>query len=139
MNGTILILSIGVLIFLGGVLARYYRQRRFGQMLDIVFLRVLLPRRDSDSDEKRETTRDFKEQISLMEQLLVAFRSMGDSGLLSRFFGGTSLSLEVVSHAGEISLVVVAPTHIRSTIEKLITSMYSDALIDAIDEMNIFE
>lgn len=47
-------------------------------MLDIVFLRVLLPRRDSDSDEKRETTRDFKEQISLMEQLLVAFRSMGD-------------------------------------------------------------
>lgn len=55
-------------------------------MLDIVFLRVLLPRRDSDSDEKRETTRDFKEQISLMEQLLVAFRSMGDSGLLSRFF-----------------------------------------------------
>lgn len=68
------------------MLVRYYRQRRFGQMLDIVFLRVLLPRRDSDSDEKRETTRDFKEQISLMEQLLVAFRSMGDIGVLSRFF-----------------------------------------------------
>lgn len=108
-------------------------------MLDIVFLRVLLPRRDSESDEKRETTRDFKEQISLMEQLLVGFRSLGENGFFSRFFGAASLSLEIVSHAGEISLVVVAPAKIRGAIEKLITGMYSDALVESIDEMNIFE
>jgi hypothetical protein len=113
MNGITLAISAGVLVFFGVLLARYYRHRRFGQMLDIVFLRVLLPRRDSDSDEKRETTRDFKEQISLMEQLLVGFRSMGENGFMSRFFGASSLSLEIVSHAGEISLVVVAPTKIR--------------------------
>lgn len=113
MNGILLIILAGIAIVFGVLLARYYRHRRFGQMLDIVFLRVLLPRRDSDSDEKRETTRDFKEQISLMEQLLVGFRSMGENGFLSRFFGNTSLSLEVVSHGGEISLIVVTPAKIK--------------------------
>ena len=42
----------------------------FSHMSEILFLRVTLPRKDSDSDEKRETSKDFKEQISLMEQLL---------------------------------------------------------------------
>jgi hypothetical protein len=55
-------------------------------MLDMVFLRVILPRKDSDSDEKRETSRDFKEQVSLMEQLLMALRSLLDAGFMARFF-----------------------------------------------------
>ncbi len=108
-------------------------------MLDMIFLRVLLPRRDSDSDEKRETSRDFKEQVSLMEQLLAAFRSLGDDGFFTRFFGGTSLSLEILSHKGEITLMVVVPSTIRLSIEKLIAGAYPDALIEEIEEINIFE
>jgi len=99
MNGILLAILLGICFAFVIRLAWYYRRRRFDQMLDIVFLRVLLPRKDSDTDEKRETTRDFKEQISLMEQLLVAFRSLSEAGFLNRFFGNTSLSLEVVSHA----------------------------------------
>lgn len=99
MNGIFVAILFGICIAFAIWLAWYYRRRRFDQMLDIVFLRVLLPRKDSDTDEKRETTRDFKEQISLMEQLLVGFRSLGETGFLNRFFGNTSLSLEVVSHA----------------------------------------
>lgn len=87
MNGLLIIvlglLGLGLVIF--GI--RYQRSQRFGQMLDMVFLRVLLPRKDSDSDEKRETSRDFKEQVSLMEQLLVALRSISESGFFSRIFG----------------------------------------------------
>ena len=139
MNGIFVAILFGICIAFAIWLAWYYRRRRFDQMLDIVFLRVLLPRKDSDTDEKRETTRDFKEQISLMEQLLVGFRSLGETGFLNRFFGNTSLSLEVVSHAWEISLMVVTPAKIRGAIEKLITSMYSDALVEAVDELNIFE
>jgi hypothetical protein len=99
MNGILLAIPLGICIAFAVWLAWYYRRRRFDQMLDIVFLRVLLPRKDSEADEKRETTRDFKEQISLMEQLLVGFRSLSEGGFLNRFFGNTSLSLEVVSHA----------------------------------------
>ena len=99
MNGILVAIPLGICIVFAIWLAWYYRRRRFDQMLDIVFLRVLLPRKDSDSDEKRETTRDFKEQISLMEQLLVGFRSLSEAGFLNRFFGNTSLSLEVESHA----------------------------------------
>jgi len=36
-------------------------------------------------------------------------------------------------------LIVATPANIRGSIEKLITSMYSDALVEAVDEFNIFE
>ena len=108
-------------------------------MLEMVFLRVLLPRKDSDTDEKRETSKDFKEQVSLMEQLLVAFRSIGETSFFKRLFHEINLSLEVVSHNGEIIMVVATPKKIQKAVEKLITGIYTDALIDEIDEINIFE
>ncbi len=35
-----------------------------------VHLQVLIPRKDSDADAKQDNSKDFKEYISLMEQLL---------------------------------------------------------------------
>ncbi len=108
--------------------------------LDLVFIRVLLPRRDSDSDEKRETSKDFKEQVSLMEQLLASWHSLGSSSLLSRFLGSSvHFALEILSHRGEITLMVVTPRSYRASAEKLIIALYPDALIEAQEEVNIFE
>ena len=42
----------------------------------MAFLRVTMSRKDSDTDEKKEVIRDFKEQISLMEQLLSNLKSL---------------------------------------------------------------
>ena len=41
----------------------------------MTFLRILIPKKDSEMDEKKETVRDFKEQISLMEQLLSSLKT----------------------------------------------------------------
>jgi hypothetical protein len=85
--------------------------------IDLVFLRVVLPRKDSDSDEKRETSKDFKEQVSLMEQLLASFHSLGSGGLFARVFGHSPhLSLEILSHKGEITLRVVTSGAERATL-----------------------
>lgn len=40
----------------------------------MVFLRVTMARKDSDLDEKKETIKDFREQISIMEQLLASLK-----------------------------------------------------------------
>jgi hypothetical protein len=42
----------------------------------MAFLRVLIPKKDSEQDERKDTTRDFKEQVSLMEQLLASLKSL---------------------------------------------------------------
>ncbi len=87
MMNDIIVFAILITLLGGGWAFSYFRKRReFGTMLDMVFLRVILPRKDSDSDEKRETSRDFKEQVSLMEQLLMALRSLLDAGFMARFF-----------------------------------------------------
>ena len=49
------------------------------------------------------------------------------------------VSLEILSHKGEISLIVVVPKESRLNVEKMITGLYSDALVEEIDEPNIFE
>ncbi len=108
-------------------------------MLGMVFLRVLLPRKDSDADEKKETSRDFKEQVSLMEQLLSSLRSIGQGSIFARALGGRSFSLEIVANEQEIFFYVVVPKEMRLLFEKQITGFYPDAVIDATPEVNIFE
>jgi hypothetical protein len=47
--------------------------------LKLGFFKVTIPKKDSDLDEKRETLKDFKEAISLMEQLLSSLKSIQSS------------------------------------------------------------
>jgi hypothetical protein len=42
----------------------------------MVFLRVVIARKDSESDERKETVKDFREQISIMEQLFASLKSL---------------------------------------------------------------
>jgi hypothetical protein len=44
--------------------------------LELSFLKITMPKKDSDLDEKKETTKDFKEMIGLMEQLLASLKSI---------------------------------------------------------------
>jgi type IV secretory pathway TraG/TraD family ATPase VirD4 len=132
-----------IVVCLIAALYWFYRflhaSKLFSHMSEMVFLRVTLPRKDSDSDEKRETSKDFKEQVSLMEQLLAGLHAVGSSGIVSRFFGRMDISLEILSHYSEVTLMVVTPRESRLNVEKMITGLYSDALVEEIDEPNIFE
>lgn len=72
-----IIIVITILISIS-CLAFLYMKRRvdFRRSIDMAFLRVLIPKKDSEQDERKDTTRDFKEQISLMEQLLASLKSL---------------------------------------------------------------
>jgi hypothetical protein len=51
----------------------------------MTFLRVLIPKKESDLDEKKETLHDFKAHISLMEQLLASLKALSSSGWKTKF------------------------------------------------------
>ena len=68
----ILFITIALIVFIGAFYLRIRRKVALKRSLDMVFLRVIIARKDSDSDEKKETVKDFREQISIMEQLLAS-------------------------------------------------------------------
>ena len=125
-----------------GLAILYWHMRRrtaIDRSLGMVFLRVIIARKDSDSDEKKETVKDFREQISIMEQLLASMKSLHSSAFKSWFFGQEYLSLEYVAHQDEIYFYVVVPKKSKLLVEKQIIGFYPDCLIEETPEVNIFE
>lgn len=106
---------------------------------DMVFLRVLMARKDSDSDEKKETTRDFREQISLMEQLLSSLKSLYRGTFSAWVLGQDYISLEYTAHKNEIYFYIVVPRKAKLLVEKQIIGFYPDCIITETGEVNIFE
>jgi hypothetical protein len=107
--------------------------------LGMVFLRVIIARKDSDMDEKKETVKDFREQISIMEQLFASLKSLHSSAFKSWFFGQEYISLEYVAHQNELYFYIVVPKKSKLLVEKQIIGFYPDCLIEETPEVNIFE
>ncbi|MDQ5968778.1 MAG: hypothetical protein QG561_963 [Patescibacteria group bacterium] len=120
----------------------YWQIRRsiaMDRSLGMVFLCVIIARKDSDSDEKKETVKDFREQISIMEQLFASLKSLHSSVFKSWFFGQEYLSLEYVAHQNELYFYIVVPKKSKLLVEKQIIGFYPDCLIEETPEVDIFE
>lgn len=132
----IIIATIALLFFFWWQYRTNIAKRRSKEM---AFLRVVMVRKDSDSDEKKETIRDFKEQISLMEQLLSNLKSLYRGNFLGWLLGQEYISFEYTAHANEIYFYIVVPRKSKLLVEKQIIGFYPDCLIEETSEINIFE
>lgn len=115
-----------------------YGKVTFRRSLETAFFRVMLPRKDSDLDDRKETVRDFKEWTGIMEQFLASLRSLSEGGLREKLFGADGISFEYVAEDGEIFFYVAVPKKARVLIEKQITGFYPDAVVEEVPEPNIF-
>ena len=75
-------LAITIAFFV--VLKILRNKENYKRTLNLTFLKVTLPKKDSDLDEKKETTKDFKEMIGLMEQLYSSLKSIHQGLLLGK-------------------------------------------------------
>ncbi len=121
------------------VLVSIRRKAEFLRSIDMVFLRVVIARKDSESDERRETVKDFREQISIMEQLLASLKSLYSHSIKSWLLGQDYISLEYIAHKQEIFFYIVVPRKAKILVEKQITGFYPDAFVEETEEVNIFE
>ena len=139
MNFTIIILIIWFIIslFIGIYLLR--RKENLKRSLRLTFLMITMPKKNSDLDEKQETTKDFKEMVSLMEQLLASLNSISSNKLKKKVLWQDHISLEYVAHNSEIYFYVVCPFNYKNLIEKQINWFYPDAIIEETPEKNIFK
>lgn len=134
----IIFIAISVLFALFALYISIRRKVSFKRSVDMVFLRVIIARKDSDSDEKKETVKDFREQISIMEQLFASLKSLYSHTVSGWLFGQEYISLEYVAHEEEIYFYVVVPRKAKLLVEKQIIGFYPDCLIEETEEVNIF-
>lgn len=133
----LILLSIIIVIFVTiKIIKRRYDYLR---TLNLCFLKVTLPKKDSELDTKKETTKDFKEAVSLMEQLYSSLKSLSSRKLSKRFFWQDLISFEYIAHENEIYFYVVIPKQYKYLIEKQINWFYTDAIIEETTEINIFK
>ncbi len=137
----IVIISLLLVIIIAFFMVIFFVRKRvdFKRALNLSFLRVTLPKKESELDEKKETTKDFKEMIGLMEQLLSSLKSIYSNTIISKIIGQDIISFEYISHKDEILFYVIVPKKHKILIEKQINWFYADAVIEETTELNIFE
>ena len=115
--------------------------RRERQM---VFLQVLMPKKESKEDKERvseqfSTGKSFKDVVAVMDHLYQSLYGIYDSHKIRRHFRGQPFfAIEYAALAGEILFFFIVPRKHVSFCEKQITSFYPDAVIDEVDDYNIF-
>lgn len=135
-----LFILLCILVGIIGIAIIFLRKKtQYKRTLDTTFLRVTLPKKDSDLDSRKETTKDFKEYIGLMEQLLASLKSTQSSKILKKILGQDILTLEYIVHENEILFYVTCGKDYKKLLEKQINGFYPDAIIEETLEINIFE
>ena len=92
--------EIGIAIFIVLVLSLWLflyslrRKENYRRSLKLCFLKITMPKKDSQLDEKNETTKDFKETIAIMEQLLSSLKSIYSKKIHKKILWQDLISLE---------------------------------------------
>ncbi len=143
----IFLVSIGILLALAAVCSVVLWLLRLGadreREKDMVFLQILMPKKESKEDKEIESEqfssgKTFKDVLGIMDHLFHTLSSLKISGIRRYWKGSHFFSLEYAALAGEILTFVVAPRRIVPLIEKHLTSFYPDAVIDIVEDYNIF-
>ncbi len=102
------------------------------------FLKVTLPREDSQKDKEKATEKDFREKIGIMEQLYRGLHEIRELTLSNRIrvwlFDHALVSFEMIVEQKELSFYVVTDEHYADLVEKQITSFYTSADIQMFNE-----
>ena len=70
----IAIIIIFIFSFFGLKILR--KKEDYKRTLNLTFLQVTMPKKNSQLDEKEDTAKDFKEMVSIMEQLYSSLKSI---------------------------------------------------------------
>lgn len=138
------LIILGLIIF--SLLLWWFLRSRanHNRCLEMVFLKVLIPKKESKEDREKESgqyagEKDFKEVIGVMAHFFEAVHSIYDNDIKHKIFGQDFFSLEYAVFNNQIYLYLVIPRRFIPLFEKQITGFYPDAYIEQVDDYNIFK
>ncbi len=139
----ILFASLALIVFVAIIVAiRLYSN--YERSLDMVFLKVQVPQKESKEDRERESEafssgKDFKEVVGIMSHFFSSLHSIYGTTLKDKVKGQEFLSFEYSVLNSEIHFFIVCPRNLESLIEKQLTSFYPDCFIERVRDYNIFK
>lgn len=118
---------------------RYKQTTRIKDAQKLVMLQVLMPKLVKKQEEKEGTREDFKQQISLAEQLFSAISSIYKKDLVTQHLDGQErISFEIVAKKKEIYFFVGVPKDLQGFVEKQIYAIFPDAYIESSNDFKMF-
>ena len=112
--------------------------------LNMVFLRVMIPKKESKEDVEREqqsmaTGADFKQAVGVASHMFDSLHSIYTKSVKHYFTGQDFISMEYAVIDGEINIYVVVPRELISLVEKQLTGFYPDCYVEKVQDYNIFK
>ena len=115
----------------------YLRKKTIAQAKDLVMLQVLVPK-EIKREDSQQIKEDFREVMSIAEQLYSSFASIYDNKLTKQIIGQDRISFEIVTKNGEILFYIGVPKRLQSFAEKQVQSFYPEAIIEENKNFKIF-
>jgi hypothetical protein len=113
---------------------------QYRQSKKLIFLRITMPREDSQKDREKDTDKDFREKVGVMAQIYRNLHQTNKLDILNNlrtsFFLNNIFSFELVSHQKVLDFYVATPPFYKNIIEKQITSYYPDAEVQEMEKYN---
>ncbi|MFA6435653.1 MAG: type IV secretory system conjugative DNA transfer family protein [Candidatus Gracilibacteria bacterium] len=98
---------------------------------DNVFIRITMPREESQKDKEKAQDKDFREKIAIMEQLYRALSELRELNLMNRLkvwlFQCNNISFEIGAQFKQIQFYIVTYKEYAGLVDKQITAFYPDA------------
>ncbi|QQR84104.1 type IV secretion system DNA-binding domain-containing protein [Candidatus Peregrinibacteria bacterium] len=137
--GVLLIAGL-ILLFLAWIRAR----KNYERSLNMVFLEVSVPLKDSKEDRERDSEQygsgqGVKEVLNVMTHLFDSLHSVYQGELSNLIKGEDFFSCEYVLMEGSLRFFMVVPRHLKSLFEKQVTGSYPDVFIQQVEDYNIFQ
>lgn len=137
-----ILLLIALLWIVVHIIEDYYDHRR---SLEMIFLKVTVPKMEGKQEKEDEgeqfgTQKDFGKQIGVMTQCLESLHTLASPRLWYKHVAGQDFySFEIVSINGQIYFYIVIPFHRKLTFQKILCSFYHDAIVEEVEEYNLFK
>jgi hypothetical protein len=97
----------------------------------LVYLKITMPREESQKDKEKSEEKDFKEKISIMEQLFRNLHELGELSLRNMIytflFRTDIITFELVARQKVVEFFVVVSRKYQELVEKQVTSYYPNA------------
>lgn len=142
----LLIIGIGILgtlLLVGAILTFLFWKKDRDRALDLIFLQVLIPKKDSKEDRETEgsefgSAKDYTKISGLMTHLFASFHALKSSRFYHKIIRSDYFTCEYAVIKGEIYFYVGVPREALDLMEKQITSFYPEAVITEKEAPNIF-
>lgn len=110
---------------------------------NLVFMKVTLARTDSKLDKERETKKDFREAVGIMQQLFRALYEIKELNLWNRIWSKIHkldrVSFELFLEERQLYFYVATFPYYQSIVEKQVTTFYPEAEVEFTKAPKLYE